>query len=161
VAVSRSGRRTAPGRPPLHRGEARRTFGPPKSRRSERTIALDPATVEALRSHQDAQRVEKELAGDAYQDGDLVFCNELGQPIHPTTLGEWFTAHRDGVNIPVGTMHTLRHTAATLMLTNGIPLHVAAMRPGDDPKTILDTYAHLLPQSDQAAADVVAAVLVA
>jgi hypothetical protein len=45
------------------------------------------------------------------------------------------------------------------MLTPGIPLHVAAARAGDDPKTILDTYAHLLPTSDAAAAEVVAAVL--
>lgn len=53
-------------------------FGPPKSLRSERTIRLDAETVDVLRHHRDAQRVERALAGDAYQDGDLVFCNELG-----------------------------------------------------------------------------------
>jgi hypothetical protein len=51
-------------------------------------------------------------------------------------------------------------TAITLMLTSGIPLHVVAARVGDDPKTILQTYAHLLPHSDAEAAAVVAALLV-
>jgi integrase len=54
------------------------TFGPPKSRRSERTIALDPDTVEALCRHRDTQLLERDLAGTAYVDQDLVFCHELG-----------------------------------------------------------------------------------
>lgn len=40
-----------------------------------------------------------------------------------------------------------------------VPLHVVAARLGDDPKTVLGTYAHLLPQSDELAADAVAAAL--
>jgi hypothetical protein len=55
------------------------TFGPPKSRRSERTVALDPVTVEALRQHHEVQQLERLAAGPAYDDGDLVFCNEVGQ----------------------------------------------------------------------------------
>ena len=46
----------------------------------------------------------------------------------------------------------MRHTAATLMLTTGVPIHVVAARLGDRPETILKTYAHLLPQSDEQAA---------
>jgi len=56
-------------------------------------------------------------------------------------------------------LHILRHTAITLMLTNGIPVHVVAARVGDTPTTILNTYAHLLPQSDEIAAERVAAAL--
>jgi integrase len=40
-------------------------FGPPKSRRSRRTIALDAATATALNEHRQAQLVERALAGDA------------------------------------------------------------------------------------------------
>jgi hypothetical protein len=40
-----------------------------------------------------------------------------------------------------------------------VPLHVVAGRLGDDPKTILSTYAHLLPLSDEMAAQTVAAVI--
>ncbi len=53
----------------------------------------------------------------------------------------------------------MRHTAATLALTNGVPLHIVAARLGDDPKTLISTYAHLLPQSDELAAERMAAAL--
>jgi hypothetical protein len=41
----------------------------------------------------------------------------------------------------------------------GYRFHIVAARIGDDPKQVLSTYAHLLPQSDELAAERVAAVL--
>ncbi len=138
------------------------TFGPPKSRRSERSVALDAETVEALRRHRATQRLERDLAGLAYEDDDLVFCDEIGRPIRPQRLTAAFLRHRKAAGVPVGTLHILRHTSATLALTATppVPLHVVAGRLGDDPKTILATYAHLLPHSDAMAADAVAAAIV-
>ena len=138
------------------------TLGPRKSRRSERTVALDAATVDALRRHRDLQLLERDLAGDAYQDQDLVFADELRCPIHPQRLTEWFTRNRTAAGIPTGSLHVLRHTSATLALTAipPVPLHVVAGRLGDDPKTVLSTYAHLLPHSDAIAAEAVAAALI-
>jgi integrase len=137
------------------------SFGPPKSARSRRTIALDPETVEALRKHREAQLLERDFAGGAYADQDLVFADELGGSVHPQRLTEWFGRHRKAAGIPTGTLHILRHTAATLALTSGIPVHIVAARLGDDAKTVLSTYAHLLPQSDEIAAERVAAALTA
>jgi integrase len=97
-------------------------------------------------------------AGD-YEDHDLVFANELGGLIRPDALTERFRSHRRAAGIPTGTLHTLRHTAATLMLTSGVPVHIVAARLGDDPETVLSTYARLLPQSDEIAAERVAAAL--
>jgi integrase len=136
------------------------SFGPPKSRRSERTVALDAATIEVLNAHRDVQLLERDLAGVAYDDHDLVFADELGLPIHPQQLTDGFRSRRKAAKIPAGSLHILRHTHTTLALTEGVPLHVVAARIGDDPKTVLDTYAHLLPTSDEAAAQVVAAQLV-
>jgi integrase len=136
-------------------------FGPPKSERSRRTIALDPETVDALRKHRDAQVLERDFAGDSYVDRDLVFADELGGPIHPRALTERFARYRKAAGIPRGTLHALRHTAATLALTSGVPVHIVAARLGDRPEQILKTYAHLLPQSDELAAERVAAVLAA
>jgi integrase len=58
-----------------------------------------------------------------------------------------------------GTLHTLRHTAATLALTSGVPVHIVAARLGDNPQTVLSSYAHLLPRSDELAAERVAEAL--
>ena len=137
------------------------SFGPPKSARGRRTIALDAETVDALRQHRDAQLLERTVAGDAYADQDLVFADELGSPIHPQRLTEWFRKRRKAAGIPSGSLHVLRHTAATLALTSGVPVHIVAARLGDTPQTVLGTYAHLLPQSDEVAAERVAAALTA
>jgi integrase len=117
-------------------------------------------TIDALNAHRAVQVLERDLAGVAYDDHDLVFADELGRPIHPQQLTDGFRRLRKAAGIPAGSMHIMRHTAATLMLTGGVPLYVVAARLGDDPKTILDTYAHLLPTSDEAAAQAVAAQLV-
>jgi integrase len=71
-------------------------------------------------------------------------------------------SQRRAAGIPTGTLHVLRHTAATVALTADppVPLHIVAGRLGDDPTTLLSTYAHLLPRSDAQAAEAVAAVLV-
>jgi hypothetical protein len=50
--------------------------------------------------------------------------------------------------------------SATLALTSGVPVHIVAARLGDNSGTLLSTYAHLLPQSDELAAETVAAALV-
>jgi integrase len=137
------------------------TFGPPKSRRSARKVALDSETIAALRHHRETQQLERDLAGPAYDDGDLVFPDELGRPIHPQRLTERFGKHRKAAGLPTGSLHILRHTHITLALTATppVPLHVVAGRVGDKPETILWTYAHLLPHSDAMAAEALAAVL--
>jgi integrase len=143
----------------LNPGKGGACFGPPKSARSRRTIALDPETVDALRRHLATQRLERDFAGDAYEDQDLSFCHELGAPIHPATLSRAFACHRKAAGIPTGTLHTLRHTAATIMLTSGVPVHIAAARLGDRAETVLNTYTHLLPQGDAMAAERVASAI--
>jgi integrase len=89
----------------------------------------------------------------------LLSVGELGSPIHPRRLTEWFRNHRKAAGIPTGTLHILRNTAAMLALTEGVPVHIVAARLGDDPNTVLDAYAHLLPRSDEQAAERVAALL--
>ena len=123
-------------------------------------FGVKPETVAVLRAHRETQLLERTLAGDAYRDADLVFCDKLGGPIHPQGLTRCFGRHRKAAGIAAGTLHTLRHTAATLALTAGVPVHIVAARLGDDPNTVLSTYAHLLPQSDELAAERVAALLV-
>jgi integrase len=135
------------------------SFGSPKSSRSRRTVALDAETVAGLERHRDVQLVERAFAGEAYVDRDLIFADELGRSIHPQRLSEAFLRHRKQAGLATGTLHVLRHTAATLALTNGVPVHVVAARLGDEPKTVLTTYAHLLPQSDELAAETLAGLL--
>jgi integrase len=133
-------------------------FGPTKSSRGNRTIALDPVTTEILLHHREVQQLERDLAGDAYEDNDLMFADELGRMIPPWWLTDAFARLRKAAGLPTGSLHILRHTVATIGLRT-IPLHVIAARLGDDPRQILSTYAHLLPQSDSEAAAAIAAAV--
>lgn len=64
------------------------------------------------------------------------------------------------LELPKGTPHTLRHTHATLLLTDGVPPHVVQARLGHaSSRTTLDVYAHVLPSSEREVADRFAAVL--
>jgi integrase len=134
-------------------------FCPPKSGRSRRTIALDPTTVDTLRQHRETQLLERDFAGDGYVDRDLVFADPLRGPFWPRWLTGRFAKHRKAAGIPTGSLHILRHTAASVALTAGMRVHIVAARLGDRPEHILKTYAHLLPQSDELAAERVAAAL--
>ena len=78
-----------------------------------------------------------------------MFCDELGGAIHPQRLTEWFRRHREAAGIPTGSLHTLRHTAATLALTAGVPVHIVAARLGDDPKTVLASTCFRSPTSSR------------
>jgi integrase len=77
----------------------------------------------------------------------------------PKRLTDEFREQRKLAGITHGSLHTLRHTATTIALCNGIPVHVVAARAGDTPATILSVYAHLLPTSDEEAAQAIAAAL--
>ncbi len=135
------------------------TFGPPKSKRSRRRIKLDTETVAILKQHRESQLLERQLAGEAYTDADLVFAWATGTPIAPSRLTSRFRELRKAAGLTTGSLHILRHTYATLALSDGIPLHIVAVRLGDRAETVLRTYAHLLPTSDEEAAERVAALV--
>lgn len=136
------------------------TIAPCKTKGSHRTIRLDDDTVEALEAHRERQLLEREAAGEVYVDRDLIFADELGNPISPQRLTQWFGALRKSAGIRPGRLHDVRHSHATHLLTAGIPVHIVAARLGhSSPVVTLNTYAHLLPTSDEQAAATIAALL--
>ena len=137
------------------------SISPLKTEKSHRRVRVDAATLAVLEQHRGAQELERALAGDAYEDRDLVFCDELGRPVSPGVLTKAFAELRTAAGIRPGRLHDLRHTAATHLLTAGVPVHIVSARLGHASPTItLNTYAHVLPTSDERAARVMSAGLV-
>lgn len=136
------------------------TIAPCKTKGSHRTIKLDPETVATLEAHKERQLVEREAAGDAYIDRDLIFADELGGVIYPPRLTKLFNRLRDAAAIRPGRLHDVRHSHATHLLTEGVPVHIVAARLGhSSPIVTLSTYAHVLPKGDERAAEVVTGML--
>lgn len=97
----------------------------PKSARSRRTIPL-PATARAALDHQRIRQDALRLAaGTAWQDrDDLVFTDTIGRPMRPEGVSVTFGKARGAAGVPVVRFHDLRHSAATMMLAEGVPLAV-------------------------------------
>jgi len=127
----------------------------PKTARSVRSIPLPPSAVRALVRHRANQAAERLRAGASYKDLDFVFANSLGDPLHPEVLSKRpFHRILQAAGLPQIRMYDLRHTAATLLLAAGENPKVVSERLGHASITLtLDTYSHVLPDMQQAAAD--------
>lgn len=85
---------------------------------------------------------------------DLVFATEVGTAIDPSNLlaNSWYPL-LERAGLPRLRFHDLRHSAATLMLGGGAPVHVVAQRLGHaDPAVTLRVYAHVTPTMQREAA---------
>lgn len=113
---------------------------------------LIPIAVEALaeqRRRQDAERGDHPRPIDG-----LVFTTPTGNPIHSSNLLPPFRAMLARLGLPKVTVHDLRHSAATMMLTAGVPLPVIAEILGHSTMRVTaDLYAHIVPELRRDAAD--------
>lgn len=131
-----------------------------KTRASERSLALDAATVDVLRRWKRRQAEERLAAGPAWQDTGLVFTREDGTGHRPKRLSSNFTALVDRAGFPRIGIHGLRHTYATAALRAGVSPEVVSKRLGHSSVVItLSIYAHVFEQDDQAAAERAAAAI--
>ena len=99
-------------------------FMPPKTKAGKRTIALGSETLRVLREHRSNLQFERDLAGNKWQDYDLIFPSSVGTPQSPSNLLKAFKSTLKCAGLPVIRFHDLRHTAASLMLNQGVPLYI-------------------------------------
>ncbi len=127
---------------------------PPKSAKSRRAIALDTQTVDMLRELRGHQILVKAELGDTYHDNGLVFPGPFGDPLDPATLTRNFEKLVRKAGLSLVRLHDLRHFHATLLLQAGTHLKVVQERLGHASIAITaDTYSHVAPGLQRAAAD--------
>lgn len=135
-------------------------FKTPKTARSRRTVTLSNSLVRALRRARAAQAQRRLSMGEGYGDQDLVFATQTGRPLSPRNVLREFGKLVDRAGIPKIRFHDLRHTHATILLNEGVPISVVSERLGHStPTTTLNVYAHVLPNVQQALADKLDAIL--
>jgi integrase len=136
--------------------------GEPKTRSGKRTIAIDPATVAALRTHHKAQVAERLAAGPRWQEKGLVFSAETGGWLMPNKVSSAFIAAVKRSGLPTLSLHGLRHSFATIALVERKqPVTVVSSRLGHANVSItLDIYSHAMSRQDEEAALDVASVVV-
>jgi len=128
-------------------------FGKPKTAKSRRTIALPPTVCILLGQLKERQIGERLLLGLKLQDDDLVFSKPDGKPLDPSTITHTFKKIIKSAGLPNLRFHDLRHTHASLMLKQGIHPKIVSERLGHSSIGItLDTYSHVMPGLQEAAA---------
>jgi len=126
----------------------------PKTPHSRRTVALPPSLALLLRQHRQDQGEGYARLGRKLVEDDLVFARPDGSPIDPNAVTRTFAKMVRKVGLPHLRLHDLRHSHATLMLKAGIHPKVVSERLGHASINItLDTYSHVLPGLQEAAAD--------
>jgi integrase len=135
-------------------------FRQPKTHRSRRAVSIPTVVVDSLREHRRAQAETRLLAGPAWADTDLVFSDALGRPLSANRLRWHFHRLLREAGLPRIRLHDLRHTMATLMLAAGEHPKVVSERLGHSTIAVtIDTYSHVLPGLQAAAAERLADVL--
>ena len=129
-------------------------FTPPKSAAGRRVIVLGEATIKKLRQHNVLLQAERRQAGEAWQENDLVFPSSTGTPWDHRNVFRYFKRFLTKAALPDIRFHDLRHTAATLMLQQGVNPKIVQERLGHADITLtLNAYSHVLPAMQQEAAE--------
>lgn len=128
----------------------------PKTGSSERTLKISRTAVVLLLEYKRWQDHRHELLGDAWKNTDSrVFTSDEGAPLFPDSVTKWFTAFVKRSGLPKVTVHSLRHTYASLMIADGIPLVVVSNQLGHaQTSTTANIYAHVISAAEAKAAAV-------
>lgn len=94
-------------------------FGTPKTSR-DRSVSVSPAILAILDGHRARQQVTFEVLGVDWTDDELIFTRADGEPYDPGFVFRTFQSSAKRAGVPVIRFHDLRHTAATLMMIEGV-----------------------------------------
>ena len=135
-------------------------LGPPKAGRS-RAVAISPQTSGLLKRHRIKQNELKLSLGDGYIDQDFVFAKEDGGPLQINNFAQRsFARLIEKAEVPKIRFHDLRHTCATLLLSQEVNPKIVQERLGhSDIAMTLNRYSHVTPTMQDKAAQILGDVL--
>lgn len=117
-----------------------------KTKSSMRTLPLVGSFKEYFEEAKKAQEFNKKVCGDSYNydyDG-YVFVNEIGERMKPDYLTTAFPEYLKRHGMKKIRFHDLRHSCASLLLANGVPLkQIQEWLGHSDFSTTANIYAHL------------------
>ena len=123
---------------------------PPKTKSSNRTIAISEKCTQLLLQYKDKQNVES----------DIVFPNEHGQYQYACKAPRILHKILKKANLPDMRFHDLRHTFATLALENGMDIKtVSHMLGHTDAGFTMNTYMHVTDTMQQSVAESISALI--
>jgi integrase len=121
---------------------------PLKTKKSVRTLPLTTSLREALQRRKQQQAQERLLAGDRWQESELIFTSTVGTVLNPGNFYERYRQALKRADLAGHTFHDLRHTASTLLVRQGVHPRVAMEILGHSQISVtMDVYAHVVGDS--------------
>lgn len=118
-----------------------------KSRSSRRVLHVADIALQALRE-------QKERLSDLGIERELVFVTEVGTPLDQRNINRALYGLLELAGLPRVSFHALRHSAATLSVSNGVPLAVVRDQLGHSSIALTaGAYSHAVPEAMRRAAD--------
>lgn len=109
-----------------------------------RMVPLPPGLAPLLRTHKAAQAAERLQAGPLWHEEDWVFATEFGTPVDPRRdWAEWKQVLSEA-GVRDARVHDARHTAATLLLANGVDTRTLMDLLGWTEHRTAQRYAHVI-----------------
>lgn len=131
-----------------------------KTESSERYVKLPQSVMTMLSEFRDYQNGIKKQMGEGWQESGKIFTQYNGLPIHPSSVTSWLRKFTEKNGLPHVTPHMLRHTSATMLLMQGVPLKAVSRRLGHTlASTTSAIYGHSLRSVEDIAADKLEAML--
>ncbi|MDH6212881.1 integrase [Streptomyces pseudovenezuelae] len=127
---------------------------PPKTRSSKSWVAISPRVAAVLRHRARSSARTHSNPGAPFRG--LVFCRPDGRPLRPSTVLDRLRHLSEEAGVPRVTVHDLRHLAATLTITAGVPLTVVSKTLRHSIlSTTANVYSHLTQQAAREAVDTI------
>jgi integrase len=129
----------------LAREDGQWFFREPKSRTGRRAVPLPGVCAEALKAHRKRQLEERMLAGELWEQWDLVFTTLHGRPLCRTEVSHEFSTLQRRAGVSHHRLYDSRHTAASLLLAQGVSPRVVMEILGHSSFALtMDTYTHVM-----------------
>jgi integrase len=120
-----------------------------------RHFVVPESALAVLADHRAEQNNDKRLFGPDYQDHGLIFCQPNGAYYSPDKEGSRVKELMQAVGLEGVSLHSLRHSFASELLSKGTPIPVVSERLGHaNPNITLSIYSHAIPADSRAAAKV-------
>jgi len=116
--------------------------------------------LKTLLRHETRQEAHKERLGNTWVESGYIFTSTIGTPIDPRNLYREFQKVCRLAGLGDWHPHELRHSAASLMLAQGVKIQVVSQVLGHSSiRMTADVYGHLLDPDRKEAADAMGTVL--
>jgi integrase len=116
--------------------------------------------LKTLLDHEARQGALKVQMGTSWMDSGFIFTSSIGTPIDPRNLYREFQKVCRIAGLGDWHPHELRHSAASLMLAQGVKIQVVSQVLGHSSiRMTADVYGHLLDPDRQEAAQAMGAML--